>query len=193
MMLITGPAMRSPIPPRRYRWPLRVQTINAVIRPTNISRIISMKIIVRSSFPLPAKARPVAGLSCLKLRCLAQEPASSLSEESYMMSGAIPPILAGKRRTFSGASLGSISELSGVRPSALFGMRRARPEIQAERSPLAPVGRQCRRGYYLDPRCGGSKQVRRSSAAIRALLNAPVAMIPWHVERFRVQPFGISI
>jgi hypothetical protein len=66
-----------------YREPLRVQTIYAEIRPTKISRIISMKIIVRSSFLLPAKARSsTPGFPVLKLEYFAQEPASSLSTES---------------------------------------------------------------------------------------------------------------
>jgi hypothetical protein len=46
MMLITGPAIASPIPPRRLpRTLIRVQTINAEIRPTNVSRILSKRII----------------------------------------------------------------------------------------------------------------------------------------------------
>jgi hypothetical protein len=83
MMLITGPALRRRSRHGVYRGLLRVQTINAEIRPTKISRIISMKIIVRSSFPLPAKARAITpGFPVLKLKCFAQEPASSPSRES---------------------------------------------------------------------------------------------------------------
>jgi hypothetical protein len=96
MMLITGPAMRRRSRHGVYRWPLRVQTINAEIRPTNVSRIISIRIIKDSPFRFQRRPGPLPGLSCLKLRCFAQEPASSLSMESYLMSGAALAILAGK-------------------------------------------------------------------------------------------------
>jgi len=45
MMLITGPALRGRSRYGVYRGLLRVQTINAEIRPTNVSRIIGKRII----------------------------------------------------------------------------------------------------------------------------------------------------
>jgi hypothetical protein len=71
-----------------YRRPLRVQTINAEIRPTNTSRIISRRIIKYPRFRFQRRPGLVPGLSCLKPQCFAQEPASPPSEESYFMSGA---------------------------------------------------------------------------------------------------------
>ena len=49
--------------------------MSADTRPTNASRITSIRIISRSSFLLLAKARAYSGLSRLKLECFAQEPA----------------------------------------------------------------------------------------------------------------------
>jgi hypothetical protein len=64
-----------------YRWPLRVQTINAVNRPINASRITNIRIISRSSFPLQVKAQAEPGLSRLKLLCFSREPVLSLFAE----------------------------------------------------------------------------------------------------------------
>jgi hypothetical protein len=49
MMLVAGPVY-EPIQPRRYRWPLRVHTINAVNRPIKASRIANRRIIVDPPF-----------------------------------------------------------------------------------------------------------------------------------------------
>jgi hypothetical protein len=45
MMLVTGPVYGADPVTGVYRGPLRVQTINAEIRPTKVSRIISIRII----------------------------------------------------------------------------------------------------------------------------------------------------
>jgi len=45
MMLVTGPVNGADPATGVYREPLRVQTINAEIRPTNVSRMISIRII----------------------------------------------------------------------------------------------------------------------------------------------------
>ena len=89
-MLVVGPARRTPIPPRfAYPWLLRVQMISADSRPTKASRITSKRIISRSSFLLLAKARAVPGLSRLKLKCFAQEPAHSPSAERFIDYGTL--------------------------------------------------------------------------------------------------------
>jgi hypothetical protein len=82
MMLITGSTGGRRSRHGVYRWLLRVQTINAEIRPTNVSRIISKRIMLDPPFRFQRRPGLDPGLSCLKLQCFAQEPASSLSEES---------------------------------------------------------------------------------------------------------------
>lgn len=52
----------------------------------------SARIIKDPPFRFQRRPGPLPGRSRLKLQCFAQEPASSL--ESYLMSGAAPPILA---------------------------------------------------------------------------------------------------
>jgi hypothetical protein len=82
VMMLVGGTGCGPIPPRHYRWPVRVQTINAESRPTNASRITSIRIISGSSFPLPMKARALPRAFSFEAQ-VPLEPALHVPRKAY--------------------------------------------------------------------------------------------------------------
>src|ERR1035438_8205696 len=68
-----------------YRWPLRVQTINAVNRPINFSRITNSRIIDDPPFCSAWRPGLPPGFLVLKLKCSEREPAHPRSTERLLM------------------------------------------------------------------------------------------------------------
>jgi len=82
-----------------YRWPLRVQTINAESRPTKASRITSIRIINRSSFLLLVEARAYTRAFPFEAQMLRARTRSATFRERLMTSSAALPIFTHKSST----------------------------------------------------------------------------------------------
>src|ERR1017187_9469865 len=85
MMLVAEPVQRHRPRNSAYRWPLRVQTINAVSRPINFSRITNSRIINGPPFCSAWRPGLEPGFLVLKLKCFAREPAHPRFTERLLM------------------------------------------------------------------------------------------------------------